>query len=104
MRDWLNSLETIDKIWWTLVIIQLIAIVINEIYFAQYQLLEMKKTIGQIFEWVWMFILLALFWPKGEVKNREEELAKLYKPKDQLEVNKFNKEAYNKLSEDKHYE
>jgi hypothetical protein len=36
MRDWLNSLETIDKIGWALIIIQLIAIVINELYFAQY--------------------------------------------------------------------
>jgi len=64
----------------------------------------MKKTIGQIFEYIWMFTLLYFLWPKGEVKNREEDLARLFKPKDQIEVNKFNKEAYNKPSEYNHYE
>jgi hypothetical protein len=65
----------------------------------------MKKTIGYIFEYIWMFILLGFLWPKGEVKNREEDLARLFKPKDQVEVNKFDKKAYNKLSKEyNHYE
>ena len=52
-----------------------------------------------------MFILLGFLWPKGEVKNREEDLARLFKPKDQVEVNKFDKKAYNKLSKEyNHYE
>jgi len=58
----------------------------------------MNKTINQIFEYIWMFILLGFLWPKGEVKNREEDLARLFKPKNQIEINEINKKAYNKLS------
>ena len=47
----------------------------------------MKKTVGYILEYVWMFVLLGFLWPKGDVKNREEDLAKLYKAKDQIEIN-----------------
>ena len=38
----------------------------------------MKKTIGYILEYVWMFILLGFLWPKGDVKNREEDLTHGY--------------------------
>ena len=48
----------------------------------------MKKTVGYIFEYIWMFILLGFLWPKGDVKNREEDLARIYKAKDQIEINK----------------
>tara|TARA_R110000796_G_scaffold182131_1_gene298658 strand:+ start:194 stop:388 length:195 start_codon:yes stop_codon:yes gene_type:complete len=58
----------------------------------------MNKTINQIFEYIWMFILLGFLWPKGEVKNREEDLARLFKPKNQIEINEINKKAYNKFS------
>ena len=71
----------------------------------------MKKIIGYIFEYLWMFILLGFLWYKCDVKNavegehgREENLAKLYKPKDQVEVNPLDKKAYNKLSEHDRYE
>ena len=66
----------------------------------------MKKTIGYILEYVWMFILLGFLWPKGEIKNREEDLARLYKAKDQVEINEKNKLKikYNNKSSDEHYE
>ena len=65
----------------------------------------MKKIIGHIFEYIWMFILLGFLWYKCDVKSREENLAKLYKPKDQVEVNPIDKKAYNKLSKEyNHYE
>ena len=49
-----------------------------------------------------MFILLGFLWPKGEVKNREEDLARLYKAKDQIEINDENKNKtkYNNKSSD----
>ena len=67
----------------------------------------MKKTIGYILEYVWMSILLGFLWPKGDVKNREEDLARLYKAKNQIEINnntKNNIKYNNKSSDDKHYE
>ena len=67
----------------------------------------MKKIIGYILEYVWMFVLLGFLWPKGDVKNREEDLARLYKAKDQIEINNETKikiEYNNKSSDDKHYE
>ena len=66
----------------------------------------MKKTIGYILEYVWMFILLGFLWPKGDVKNREEDLTRLYKAKDQIEINEETKHKikYNNKSSDEHYE
>jgi hypothetical protein len=67
----------------------------------------MKKTVGYILEYIWMFILLGFLWPRGDVKNREEDLVRLYKAKDQIEINNKtkNKIKYNnKSSDDKHYE
>ena len=64
----------------------------------------MKKTIGYILEYVWMFILLSFLWPKGDVKNREEDLARIYKAKSQIEINEQNKTKYNNNSSDEHYE
>jgi hypothetical protein len=67
----------------------------------------MKKTVGYILEYIWMFILLGFLWPKGDIKNREEDLARIYKAKDQIEINDKtkNKIKYNNnLSNDKHYE
>lgn len=67
----------------------------------------MKSKIGYILEYIWMFILLGFLWPKGEVKNREEDLARLYKAKDQIEINDENKikiKYNNKSSDDKHYD
>ena len=67
----------------------------------------MKKTIGYILEYIWMFILLGFLWPKGDVKNREEDLVRLYKANDQIEINNENKNKIkynNKSSNDKHYE
>ena len=67
----------------------------------------MKKTIGYILEYIWMFILLGFLWPKGDVKNREEDLVRLYKANDQIEINNENKNKIkynNKSSDDKHYE
>ena len=66
----------------------------------------MKKIIGYIWEYTWMFILLGFLWPKGDVKNREEDLARLYKAKDQVEINEKNKlkTKYNNKSSDEHYE
>ena len=63
----------------------------------------MKKIIGYILEYVWMFVLLGVLWPKGDVKNREEDLARLYKAKNQIEINEQNKTKYNNPS-DEHYE
>jgi|TARA_R100000482_G_C5087739_1_gene129298 hypothetical protein len=54
-----------------------------------------------------MFILLGFLWPKGDVKNREEDLARLYKAKDQIEINDENKikiKYNNKSSDDNHYD
>jgi hypothetical protein len=54
-----------------------------------------------------MFILLGFLWPRGDVKNREEDLVRLYKAKDQIEINNKTKnkiEYNNKSSDDKHYE
>ena len=64
----------------------------------------MKKTVGYILEYVWMFVLLGFLWPKGDVKNREEDLARLYKAKDQIEINDKTKIKYNNKSSDEHYE
>ena len=67
----------------------------------------MKKIISYILEYIWMFILLGFLWPKSDIKNREEDLARLYKAKDQVEINeenKINKKYNNKSSDDKHYD
>ena len=67
----------------------------------------MKKTVGYILEYVWIFVLLGFLWPKGDVKNREEDLARLYKAGDQIEINnetKYKTKLNNKSSDDKHYE
>ena len=66
----------------------------------------MKSKIGYILEYIWMFILLGFLWPKGDVKNREEDLARLYKAKNQIEINDENKIKikYNKSSDDNHYD
>ena len=69
----------------------------------------MKLKIGYVFEYIKMFILLGFLWPKGEIKNREEDLARLYKAKDQVEINDENKikikiKHNNKSSDDKHYD
>ena len=64
----------------------------------------MKKTVGYILEYVWMFILLGFLWPKGDIKNREEDLARIYKAKDQIEISEQNKTKYNNNPSDEHYE
>ena len=67
----------------------------------------MKTRLGYIFEYIKMFILLGFLWPKGDVKNREEDLARLYKAKDQIEINDENKikiKYNNKSSDDNHYD
>ena len=67
----------------------------------------MKSKLGYVFEYIKMFILLGFLWPKGEVKNREEDLARLYKAKDQIEINDENKikiKYNNKSSDDNHYD
>ena len=64
----------------------------------------MKKTIGYILEYAWMFILLGFLWPKGDVKNREEDLARIYKAKDQIEINEQTKTKHNNNPSDEHYE
>ena len=67
----------------------------------------MKSKISYILEYIWMFILLGFLWPKGDVKNREEDLARLYKAKDQIEINDENKikiKYNNKSSDDNHYD
>ena len=64
----------------------------------------MKKTVGYILEYVWMFVLLGFLWPKGDVKNREEDLARLYKAKNQIEINEQNKTKHNNNPSDVHYE
>ena len=67
----------------------------------------MKNKIGYILEYIWMFILLGFLWPKGDVKNREEDLARLYKAKDQIEISDENKikiKHNNKSSDDNHYD
>ncbi len=64
----------------------------------------MKKTVGYILEYIWMFILLGFSWPKGDVKNREEDLARIYKAKDQIEINEQNKTKHNNNPSDEHNE
>lgn len=67
----------------------------------------MKSKLGYILEYIWMFMLLGFLWHKGDVKNREEDLARLYKAKDQIEINnetKYKTKLNNKSSDDKHYE
>jgi len=64
----------------------------------------MKKTVGYILEYVWMFVLLGFLWPKGDVKNREEDLARIYKAKDQIEINEQIKTKHNNNPSDEHYE
>ena len=67
----------------------------------------MKSKLGYVFEYIKMFILLGFLWPKGEVKNREEDLARLYKAKYQIEINDENKikiKYNNKSSDDNHYD
>ena len=56
----------------------------------------MKSKVGYILEYIWMFILLGFLWSKGELKNREEDPARLYKAKDQIEIN--DKKDKNKLN------
>jgi len=67
---------------------------------------QARSKISYILEYIWMFILLGFLWPKGEIKNREEDLARLYKAKDQIEINDENKIKikYNKSSDDNHYD
>ena len=57
---------------------------------------QARNKISYILEYIWMFILLGFLWPKGELKNREEDLARLYKAKDQIEIN--DKKDENKLN------
>ena len=66
----------------------------------------MKSKVGYILEYIWMFILLGFLWPKGELKNREEDLARLYKAGDQIEINNETKykTKLNNKSSDEHYE
>jgi hypothetical protein len=65
----------------------------------------MKSKIGYIFEYIWMFILLGFLWPKGDVKNREEDLVRLYKAKNQIEINdkKHETKHNNKPSDEQYY-
>ena len=56
----------------------------------------MKKILGYFWEYTWMFVLLGFLWHKGDGENREEDLARLYKAKDQVEIN--NKKDENKLN------
>ena len=68
---------------------------------------QARNKISYILEYIWMFILLGFLWPKGDVKNREEDLARLYKAKDQIEINDENKikiKYNNKSSDDNHYD
>ena len=68
---------------------------------------QAKNKISYILEYIWMFILLGFLWPKGDVKNREEDLVRLYKAKDQIEINDENKikiKYNNKSSDDNHYD
>ena len=68
---------------------------------------QARNKISYILEYIWMFILLGFLWPKGDVKNREEDLARLYKAKDQVEINDENKikiKYNNKSSDDNHYD
>ena len=67
---------------------------------------QARNKISYILEYIWMFILLGFLWPKGEVKNREEDLARLYKAKDQIEINDENKiktKHNNKSSDEQYY-
>ena len=67
---------------------------------------QARSKISYILEYIWMFILLGFLWPKGEVKNREEDLVRLYKAKDQIEINnkKHETKHNNKSSDDNHYD
>ena len=63
----------------------------------------MKPKIGYILQYIWMTILLGFLWPKGEAKNREEDLARLYKAKNQIEINEQNKIKLNNKPSDEQY-
>ena len=68
---------------------------------------QARNKISYILQYLWMTILLGFLWPKGDVKNREEDLARLYKAKDQIEINDENKikiKYNNKSSDDNHYD
>ena len=58
----------------------------------------------KLLQYIWMTILLGFLWPKGDVKNREEDLARLYKAKDQIEINNETKykTKHNNKSSDEH--
>jgi hypothetical protein len=45
--------------------------------------------------------IIGFLWPKGDVKNREEDLAKA---KNQIEINEQNKTKHNNNPSDEHYE
>ena len=66
---------------------------------------QARNKISYILQYLWMTILLGFLWPKGEVKNREEDLARLYKAKDQIEINNENeiKTKYNNKSSNEQY-
>ena len=67
---------------------------------------QVKNKISYILQYFWMTILLGFLWPKGDVKNREEDLARLYKAKDQIEINDENKiktKHNNKPSDEQYY-
>lgn len=62
---------------------------------------QVRNKISYILQYFWMTILLGFLWPKGEVKNREEDLVKLYKAKDQIEISdKKHEIKYNNKSSD----
>lgn len=62
---------------------------------------QVRSKISYILQYFWMTILLGFLWPKGEVKNREEDLVKLYKAKDQIEISdKKHEIKYNNKSSD----
>ena len=67
---------------------------------------QAKNKISYILQYFWMTILLGFLWPKGDVKNREEDLARLYKAKDQIEISdkKHEIKYNNKSSDDNHYD
>ena len=65
---------------------------------------QAKNKISYILQYFWMTILLGFLWPKGDVKNREEDLARLYKAKDQIEISdKKHEIKYNNKSSDEQY-
>jgi|TARA_X000001388_G_C2223431_1_gene120154 hypothetical protein len=68
---------------------------------------QVRSKISYILQYIWITILLGFLWPKSDVKNREEDLARLYKAKDQIEINeenKINKKYNNKSSNENHYD